>query len=56
MSLLSRSNKAKTSFTLSDFEAEGFTQTVCKRVSTLEAKGVTLTEDILVKLGIPLPG
>ena len=39
-----------------DFEADGFTKTVCNRVAMLEAKGVTITQDVLVKVGIPLPG
>jgi len=48
--------ETKEAYTLADFEADGFTKTVCNRVAMLEAKGVTITQDVLVKVGIPLPG
>jgi len=47
---------AKEAYTLADFEEVGFTNAVRSRVKLLEAKGIQLTKEVLVKVGIPLPG
>jgi F0F1-type ATP synthase alpha subunit len=46
----------KDAYTLADFEAAGFTNTACDRVKLLEEKGIRLTQEVLIKVGIPLPG
>ena len=56
VSVLPSDGARKEAYTLADFQQSGFTQTVCDRIAMLEGKGVTLTEDVLVKVGIPLPG
>jgi hypothetical protein len=56
VSMLSSQATAKEAYTLSDFETEGFTQTVCSRVRILEERGIKLTPEVLLKLGIPVPG
>merc|ERR1740129_1830558 len=56
VSLLPSEAQRKDVYTLADFQRGGFTKTVCERVSMLEAKGIKITEGVLIKLGIPLPG
>lgn len=56
VSLLPSEAQRKDVYTLADFQRGGFTKTVCERVSMLEAKGIAITEGVLIKLGIPLPG
>ena len=55
-SVLPSSAERKEVYTLSDFEVGGFTQTVCSRVAMLEDKGIPITQDVLIRVGIPLPG
>ena len=56
VSVLPSESTAKESYSLADFESAGFTNTVCSRVKLLEEKGIRLTQEVLVKVGIPLPG
>ena len=56
VSVLPAEAERKATYSLSDFESGGFTKTVCARVEMLESKGVAITEEVLVKVGIPLPG
>ena len=56
VSVLPSSAERKEVYTLSDFEGGGFTQTVCSRVAMLEEKGIPITQDVLIRVGIPLPG
>jgi len=56
VSVLPSQSEAKESYSLADFEAAGFTNTVCTRVRLLEEKGIVLNQEILIKVGIPLPG
>ena len=56
VSVLPSDESLKAAYTLADFETAGFTNTVCSRVALLEQKGIELTRDVLVKVGIPLPG
>ena len=54
VSVLPSGSSRKAEYTLKDFEEGGFTQTVCTRVAMLEGKGIKLTEEVLVKVGIPV--
>jgi F0F1-type ATP synthase alpha subunit len=56
VSVLAAEGAQKAEYTLEDFESGGFTQTVLSRVKMLAQKGVPLTQDVLIKVGIPLPG
>jgi len=56
VSVLPDEAQLKDVYTLADFETGGFTKTVCSRVALLEEKGIPITRDVLVKVGIPLPG
>jgi F0F1-type ATP synthase alpha subunit len=56
VSVLPSADGRKEVYTLSDFEGGGFTQTVCSRVAMLEEKGIPITQDVLIRVGIPLPG
>lgn len=46
----------KEAYTVADFEEAGFSQRAIARVSMLADKGVAITEEVLTKLAIPLPG
>lgn len=54
VSILSDAAAEKTEFSVDDFSS--FSQRVQGRVAMLAEKGIALTEDVLVKVGIPLPG
>jgi len=56
VSVLPSSAALKEEYTLSDFESGGFSKTACARVAMLAERGIPITQDVLVKVGIPLPG
>ena len=56
VSVLPDASSLKEAYTLADFEQSGFSKTVCARIKMLQDKGIALTQEVLVKVGIPLPG
>jgi len=48
--------EAKSAYTSADFEAAEYSQRAIGRIVALESKGITITPEVLMKLGIPAPG
>ena len=49
VSVLPSDAAVKSEYTLADFEAAGFTKTVCSRVAMLESKGVKLSQEVCAR-------